>query len=213
MVFVGSGGPVEAGLVASLARPGGRATGLSALDADLYAKRLQIFAEAIPSLKRVAVIWNPESLNAPALSASILSAGASLGIAIDLVPLHSFQDVAAIERAAAQGAGGFFVVRDFVIESVGDQIIARSTAALLPTMFPDRDFVDAGGLMSYGPSLPDLFRRAADYVDKILRGANPGDLPVKQPVKFELVVNRKTAKALGLTIPQSMLARADDVIE
>lgn len=186
VVVVGFGDPVGSGLIASLARPGGTATGLPALDADLYAKRLEIFTEAIPGLRRVAVIWNG---NGAALSASLVSAGSSLGISVEFVALRSPQDVPAIDRALAGGGRGIFVIRDFVTESACDQIIARSTAARLPTMFTDRDSVVSGGLLSYGASLPDLYRRAAEYVDKILRGARPGDLPVEQPTKFELTVN------------------------
>ena len=213
VVFIAVSDPVGAGLVASLSRPGGTVTGLSALDTDLYPKRLQIFAEAIPGLNRVAVIWNPTTVNARALSASLTSASSSLGIKLDFVALHSVQDVSAIDSTVAQGARGLFLVRDFVIESVIGDILARSLTAHLPTMVPDRDMVYSGALISYGPSLPDLYRRAADYIDKILKGTKPADLPVEQPTQFELVVNMKTAKALGLTVPPSILARADEVIE
>ncbi len=213
IVFIGVSDPIGAGLVVSFPRPGGTATGLSALDTDLYPKRLQILSEAIPGLKRVAVIWNPTTFNAQALAALLTSAGGSLGIKVDFVTLDSAQDVSAVDRAARQGARGLFLVRDFVIESAMSELLVHSLAGRLPTMVPDREFVHSGALISYGPSLPALYRHAADYIDKILKGAKPADLPVEQPTKFELVINLKTAKALGLTVPQSLLARADEVIE
>ncbi len=213
VVFIAVSDPIGAGLVVSFSRPGGTATGLSALDTDLYPKRLQIFAEAIPNLRRVAVVWNPTTFNARALSTSLTSAGSSLGIKVDFVALHSVGDVSAVDSAARQGAQGLFLVRDFVIESAIGEILARSLTAHLPTMVPDRDMVYSGALISYGPSLPDLYRRAADYVAKILKGTKPVDLPVEQPTKFELVINLKTAKALGLTVSQSLLVRADEVLE
>jgi putative tryptophan/tyrosine transport system substrate-binding protein len=144
---------------------------------------------------------------------SVQSAAPSLGIEIELVSLKSVEDLVGIERAAARGVGGRLVARDFVIDSLGDQIIARSSAARLAAMFPERSFVEAGGLLSYSASLPDLYRRAAVYVDKILKGTKPTDLPVEQPTTFELVINLKTAKALGLEIPPMILARVDEVIE
>jgi putative ABC transport system substrate-binding protein len=213
VVAVGFSAPLESGLAGSLARPGGSITGFSALGEELYGKRLQLLTEAVPGLKRVAVIWNPKNASAGALLRSLQSAAAPLRINIEPIPLQEASDLQRIDRAAAAGANGLLVLRDFVVESLSEDISRRSTAGRLASVFPQSSFVYRGGLMSYGASLPDLFRRAAGYVDKILKGVKPADLPVEQPTKFELVINLKTAKALGLTVPQSLLARADEVIE
>jgi putative tryptophan/tyrosine transport system substrate-binding protein len=213
VVVVGFGDPIASGLVASLAHPGGSVTGFSILGEELQGKRWQMLKEIVPGLARVAFIWNPEGAEGPAWLRSVQSAASSLGIEIELVPLRSAEDLLGIERAAARGVRGLLVARDFVTDSLGDQIIARSSASRMAAMFPRRSFVDAGGLLSYGASLPDLYRRAAVYVDKILEGSKPADLPVEQPTKFELVINLKAAKALALTVPPTLLALADEVIE
>jgi putative tryptophan/tyrosine transport system substrate-binding protein len=213
VVVVGFGDPMTSGLVASMAHPGGSVTGFSILGEELQGKQLQILKESVPGLARIGFIWNPDGTEGTAWSRSVQAAAPLLGIEIDLVPLRSADDLVEIERAAARGVRGLLVARDFVTDSFSDQIIARSLASRMATMFPQRSFADAGGLLSYGANLPDLYRRAADYVDKILKGANPAELPIQQPVKFDFVINLKTAKALGLTIPPSILARADEVIE
>jgi putative ABC transport system substrate-binding protein len=213
VVAVGFSAPVESGLAGSLARPSGSITGFSALGEELYGKRLELLTEAVPGLKRVAVIWNPENASADGLFRSLEPIAAALRIEIEPLPLRQASELAGIERAAASGVKGLLVLRDFVVESLSDEIIGRSNAALLASVFPHSSFVYGGGLMSYGASLPDLFRRAGGYVDKILKGSKPADLPIEQPTKFELIINLKTAKALGLAVPQSLLARADEVIE
>ena len=213
VVAVGFSAPLEVGLAGSLARPGGNITGFSALGEELYGKRLEFLTEAIPGLSRVAVIWNPDNASGDGIFRSLTSTAATLGVELERVALREASDLAGIERAAATGVKAVLVFRDFVVESLSDAIIARSTAARLASIFPQSSFAYAGGLMSYGASLPDLFRRAAEHIDKILKGAKPADLPIEQPTKFELVINLKTAKALGLTVPQSLVARADELIE
>jgi putative tryptophan/tyrosine transport system substrate-binding protein len=213
VVVVGFGDPIASGLVASMAHPCGSVTGFSILGEELQGKQLEIPKKTVPGLARIGFIWNPDGTEGPAWLRSVQAAAPLLGIEIDLVPLRSADDLVGIERAAARGVRGLLVARDFVTDSISDQIIARSLALRMAAMFPQRSFADAGGLLSYGANLPDLYRRAADYVDKILKGTDPAELPIQQPVKFDFVVNLKTAKALGLTIPQTILARADEVIE
>ena len=208
------GDPVAVGLVQSLARPGGNATGFSIVAPDLSGKRLQLLKELIPGLSSVAVISTVTNPQAPIELKETQAAAETL----DLV-LHSFQvsdEVSvesafdAIKQASAQAV---IVLTDAILYSQRNKIASLAAANKLPGMYHARGFVEAGGLISYAPSDTDLFRRAATYVDKILKGANPGDLPIEQPTKFELVINLKAAKDLGLTIPQSLLATADEVIE
>ena len=208
------GDPVAVGLAQSLARPGGNATGFSIVAPDLSGKRLQLLKELIPGLSSVAVISTVTNPQAPIELKETQAAAETL----DLV-LHSFQvsdEVSvesafdAIKQASAQAV---IVLTDAILYSQRNKIASLAAANKLPGMYHARGFVEAGGLISYAPSDTDLFRRAATYVDKILKGANPGDLPIEQPTKFELVINLKAAKDLGLTIPQSLLATADEVIE
>jgi putative ABC transport system substrate-binding protein len=205
--------PVGSGVVTSLAHPGGNVTGLSMMQTELYAKRLQLLKEAIPRLTRVAVLWN---LDAPWYTKTVeeLKAVApSLSIELNVVGARTPQELSAafsaVNRAHAQA---LLVVGGSPFWNHRATLVKLASKARLPVIYWAREFTDEGGLMSYGPSYGDLFRRSAGYVDKILKGAKPGDLPIEQPTKFELVVNLKTAKALGITIPESILLRADEVI-
>jgi putative ABC transport system substrate-binding protein len=203
-----------AGLVASLARPGGNITGLTTLAAELSGKRLELLKEALPGISRVAWLWNSANPTATRVFRETERASPQLGI--QLLPLgvrnpDEFQN--AFKVATGKRAGGLFVWEDAVLLPHRTRILDLATKHRLPTASQYREFAEAGGLLSYGPNLPEHFRRAATYVDKILRGTKPADLPVEQPTKFEFVINLKTAKALNLTIPQSVLFRADKVIK
>ncbi len=206
--------PVKSGLVGSLARPGGNVTGLTSLVRDLSAKRLELLKEVRPGLARVAVLWNaayPEKANE---FEETQAAARVLSIQVQPLAIQQATDIeSAFETAIRVRAGALITLPDPLTNTNGRRIIDLALKRHLPTMFTQRPPVDAGGLISYGPSYTDLFRRAAGYVDRILKGAKPADLPVEQPTKFELVINLKTAKALRLTIPQSLLMRADQVIE
>jgi putative ABC transport system substrate-binding protein len=209
-----TGDPVRAGLVASLAHPGGNFTGLAILTSELEVKNLELLKEAVPSLSRVAVLWNPDNpVWSPALRE--LQAGApALGIKLYPVAVRDPAELEnALASAASQRAHGLLVVRDMLFVHHGKRIAELAAKSRLATIFGTRDSVDDGGLMSYGANMPEMLRRAANYVDKILNGAKPEELPVQQASTLELVVNLKTAKALGLTIPQSILLRADEVIK
>lgn len=213
IVMAVAANPVESGLVSSLAHPGGNITGNSFLSADLAGKRLALLKEAVPNAQRVAILSNP---GAPA-HAIILKEGfgraQTLGLFIQNVPVSTLPGLdEAFATARAQHANAIFVLDDPMFGSNAVRIVELAAQTRLPAMYGIRQYVDVGGLISYGPNLTDLFRRAATYVDKILKGANPGDLPIEQPTKFELVVNLKTAKALGITIPESILLRANEVI-
>ena len=206
--------PVATGLVASLARPGGNITGLSVMTPDLVGKQLEMLREVAPRASRVAVLWNPaNSGNPPQLTAAELAAR-TLGMRLQPLEARSPREIdGAFEAMTREGAGALVVLVDVMFVDQGRRIVELAAARRLPAVYGLADHVGAGGLMAYAPSFIDSYRRAAVYVDKILRGANPGDLPVEQPTKFELVVNLKTAKALGLTIPPVLLQRADEVIE
>jgi ABC-type uncharacterized transport system substrate-binding protein len=205
--------PVGSGLVANLARPGGNVTGLSLMVADLSAKRLQLLKEAIPRLTRVAVLWNPATPYHPKVVDELKAVAPSLAIELSFVGARTPEEFgpafSAISRAHAQA---LYVLDDAQFVVHRKTLLKLASKASLPVIYSQRNFPDAGALMSYGPSIEDLFRRSAGYVVKILKGAKPGDLPIEQPTKFELVVNLKTAKALGITIPKSILVRADEVI-
>lgn len=213
IVFAAVGDPVSIGLVASLARPGGNITGLSLQSADLARKRLELLREILPAMRRLAVLGNADSPNNVLERGEIQAAAQTFGLDVIIPEIRTSQEIAPAIPVLKNRADALFVQTDPLTNTNRSQINALALDARLPTSFGVREFTEAGGLMSYGPSFADLFRRAGDYVDKILRGTKPGDLPVEQPTKFELVVNLKTAKALGLTVPQLLLARADEVIE
>jgi putative ABC transport system substrate-binding protein len=217
IVFASAPDPVESGLVTSLARPGGNVTGLSALAQELVGKRLEQLKHAVPGVSRVAVLWQPgafgERTERDMLKEAEVAARA-LGVRLHFVEARGPEDFDRAFSEMTRARAGALAVSSgsmFIIER--RRLVDLAAKNRLPALYPTRESVDAGGLMSYGPNLADAFRRAATYVDKILKGAKPGDLPVEQPTKFELVINLKTAKALGLTIPPSLLGRADQVIQ
>jgi putative tryptophan/tyrosine transport system substrate-binding protein len=213
IVTIYAADPVGTGLVASLARPGGNITGLSGLATDLSGKRLELLKEALPSLARVAVLWNSLSAGMTLSFEQIQAAARTLGVTVQPLGVQNAQD---IDRAFAalteERPDALFMITDVLTDPHSRRLIYFAAKSQLPTMFEFRGQVANGGLMSYGPSLTDQSRRAASYVDRILKGAKPADLPVEQPMKFELVINLKTAQALGLTIPPTLLFQADEVI-
>jgi putative ABC transport system substrate-binding protein len=214
IVMVGIGDPVGAQLVASLARPGGNVTGNMVLSADIIAKRLQLLRQAIPTVARVALLWNPDNASHAAILAEARAAAPGLGMALIPVGVRSVDEFdAAFAAMMRERPDAFIMTNDPFHQLNLARIVDFLVRNRLPALFQTREHVVAGGLMSYGASLPDVFRRAAGYADKILQGTKPADLPVEEPTKFELVINLKTAKALGLTIPESFLLRADEVIE
>jgi ABC-type uncharacterized transport system substrate-binding protein len=213
IVMVGSGDAVGSGLVTDLGRPGGNVTGVTIMLAEMSAKRLQLLREAVPSVSRVAVLWNPTIPWHRTMLKEVEAAAPSLRFHPTAVAVRSRDDFGNAFAAIASARVDALFVSETMTPTARRYLVDFAAKNHLPTMFMNRDYVASGGLMSYGPHLPDGFRYAARYVDKILKGARPGDLPVEQPTKFELVINRKTAKALGLTIPPSVLARADEVIE
>ena len=212
IIFVHVYDPVEIGLVTSVAHPGGNVTGLSQISADLGGKRLELIKELVPKLRRVAILWHPANLTNLVQKKGVEVAARTAGVDIKSVPVQdpshfgsAFED--------ARGADALMQMDDPLLSTHRRQLAELAVRSHLPAIAGQREYVDAGGLMSYGAEYSDLYRRAATYVDKILKGAKPGDLPIERPTKFELVINLKTAKALGLTIPPSLLARADQVIE
>jgi putative ABC transport system substrate-binding protein len=213
IVFAAVGDPVGVGIVASLARPGGNVTGLSLQSADVAGKRLGILREILPGMRRLAVLGNASSPNNVMERGEIQIAAQTFGLEVVVPEIKAAQEIGPAIESLKGRADALFVQTDPLTNTNRSQINAAALDARLPTSFGVREFAEAGGLMSYGPSFADLFRRAGDYVDKILRGAKPGDLPVEQPTKFELVINLKTAKSLGLTLSPMLLARADEVIE
>ena len=205
--------PVGDGLVASLAHPGGNVTGLSLMTIELSAKRLQLLKEAVPRASRVAVLWNPDTLWHPKAVLDLKAVAPSLSIELSSVGARTPEELSAAFSAVSRVHGqALYVLDDPQFAAHRTTLLQLASKARLPTIYGMREFVDEGGLMSYGASLRDLYRRSAGYVDKILKGAKPGDLPIEQPTKFELVVNLKSARALGLTIPESILLQADEVI-
>jgi putative ABC transport system substrate-binding protein len=213
IVFPIASDPVGDGFVASLARPGGNITGLSNQQPDMAGKRLEILREIVPGLRGLAYLTNVNNPTAMLTVSEVQAAARKLGL--DIVPLDikRAEDIAPAIDALKGRAQALYVVGDPLIADNQIQINTLALVARLPTMHGTRGYVDTGGLVSYGPDFSDLFRRAGDYVDKILKGTKPADIPVEQPTKIDLVVNLKTAKALGLTIPDSFLFRADEVIE
>jgi putative tryptophan/tyrosine transport system substrate-binding protein len=217
IVFASAGDPVASGLVTSLARPGGNVTGLSILAPELVGKCLEQLTQAVPGVSRVAALWHPgdyaERTDKDMLREADVAARA-LGVRLQVVEARGPEDFDRAFSDMTRGRADAVTVQStnvFFIER--RRLVDLAAKNRLPTMYLTREFVDAGGLMSYGPNVADLFRRAATYVDRILKGSKPADLPVEQPTKFELVINLKAAKALGLTIPQSLLQRADQIIQ
>ena len=206
--------PVGQGLVASLARPGGNVTGLATLFPELAAKRLKLLKETLPGVSRVAVLWNAANPGNVLQIGETKVAAQTLGLRLQSVEVRGPEDFQGAFAAMTRGRPEALVsLADPLIFTYQTQIVDFAAKSRLPAMHPFRESVEAGGLMAYSVNIPDMFRRAATYVDKILRGAKPGDLPIEQPTKFEFVINIKTAQALGLTIPQSLLLRADQVVE
>jgi len=212
MIFVSD--PVESGLVANLARPGGNTTGLSFMHPDLSRKRLELLKEVIPKVSRVAVLSNPSNPNTGPLLRESEAAARVLRLQLQVVEARNSTQLDSAFSTMTRGrAAALVVLPDLVFQDQRARIVDLAAKSRLPTMYSWREPVDAGGLMAYGASGPDVLRRAAVYVDKILKGAKPADLPIEQPSKFELIFNLKTAKALGLTISQQLLSRADVVIQ
>jgi len=213
IVFAIDGDPVGRGLVASLARPGGNVTGLSIQLPELAGKRLGLLREVMPGLRRLAVMANVGAPNAVLEMGEAHAAARTLGLEVATFEIRRAEDLVSSFDALKGRADALYVCGDALVVSNRTRINTFALGARLPTVHFSRDLVEAGGLMSYGANFPDMWRRTADFVDKILRGAKPADIPVEQPTKFDLVINLTTAKALGLTIPESFLLRADEVIE
>jgi putative ABC transport system substrate-binding protein len=213
IVFAIAPDPVGAGLVGSLAKPGGNITGLSMQATDIAAKRLELMREVLPDLRRLALMANVGYPASVLEIAEVRTAASKLGLELDLLEIRHAKDIVPAFAALKRGMQAMYVCGDAVVNANHARINTLALGARLATIYPDRAFLESGGLMSYGANNADLFRRAADYVDKILRGANPAHLPVEQPTKFELVFNLVAAKALGLEVPATLLARADEVIE
>ena len=205
--------PVAAGLVRSFAHPGGNVTGFATLGIELSGKRLQILKEAFPAVSRIAALWNPAAAN-PSVLRITEEAARTLGVQLRHIDIDAPDEIAAgLQTAAAGGAEALFVEADAVFWNERKRIVALAAKYRMPAIYPEREYVDDGGLLAYGRNVVENWRIAAGYVGKILKGERPSDLPIEQPTKFELVVNLKTAKSLGLTLSQSILARADEVIE
>jgi len=214
IVMVSSGDPVATGLVTSLARPGGNITGLTGMATDLSGKRLELLREAVPGLARVAVLWNSLDGAMTLTFGGIQGAARALGVAVQPLGVREAKDIdSAFAAMTKERPDALFMISDVLTHSHIKQVLDFAAQRKLPTMFEGKGPVAEGGLMSYGPNVTDMLRRAAYYVDRILKGAKPSDLPIEQPMRFELVVNLKAAKALGLTFPQSILIRADQVIQ
>ena len=214
IVMIGIGDPVQAGFAQSLARPGGNITGNTILGSAVATKRLQLFKEAVPAVSRVALLWNPDNASHPPHLKELQVAAPTLGLKLLPVAVRSVGELdSAFATMVRERPDALLVTSDPLQQLYIDRIINFLTTNRLPGMFQVRENIAAGGLMSYGASLPDLFRRGASYVHKILQGTKPADLAVEQPTKFEMVINLKTAKALGLTIAESFLLRADEIIE
>jgi putative tryptophan/tyrosine transport system substrate-binding protein len=214
IVFTSVGDPISAGLVESLARPGGNITGLSNIGAELSGKRLELLKETDPKFSRVAVLWNPEYPGLALAFKESEAAARALGLQLQSLEVRGSEDFeSAFKAAADRRTGALYVPTSQFFNRHRAKLAELAVKSRLSAIYADRDYVEAGGLMSYGPSLADLYRRAATFVDKILKGAKPADLPVEQPMKFEFIINLKAAKQIGLTIPPNVLARADKVIK
>ncbi len=213
IVFAVANDPVGSGLVASLARPEGNATGLSLQAPDLSGKRLGLLREVVPNMRRLAILGNVDYAASVAEMKEVEDVAGRLGLDAARLEIRKAEDIIPVFDDLRARADAVYVVTDLLISTNRIRINVLAVGERLPTMHSVREYIEGGGLMSYGPSYHDLFRRAADYVDKILRGAKPSDLPVEQPTKFDLIINLTTAKALRLDIPPALLARADEVIE
>jgi putative ABC transport system substrate-binding protein len=213
IIFAIANDPVGSGLVQSLSRPSGNVTGLSILAADLGGKRLEILREAIPGLRRLATLGDVTNSLTASEAKQVQEAAQTLGLQVTRLEVRRAEDIVPAIETLKGHADALYVQSDPLMNTNRMRISILAVGARLPTLSGIRDYVEAGGLMSYGPNFAHIFRRTGDYVDKILRGAKPGDLPIEQPTKFDLVINQITAKALGLDIPPSLLARADEVIE
>jgi len=213
IIFAVADDPVGRGLVADLARPGGNVTGLSLQEAETAGKRLELLHEIVPHLHRLGVMADGGNSQAMVEMSEVKAAARTLGFAVTVVEIQRPDDVETAFVSLDAKVDALYVVGDALVTASRSRIITYALTRRLPTMFNIREFVQAGGLISYGPNFPALFRRAAETADKILHGTRPGDIPVEQPTKFDLVINITTARALGLTVPQSLLATADEVIE
>ncbi len=213
IVMASSADAVGGGLVTSLGRPGGNVTGVTTMLAEMSAKRLQLLKEVAPNVSRVAVLWDPAIPWHRALLKEVEAAAPALRLQPVVIAVRNRDDLGDAFSEMTKGRVDAVFVSHTMTPRARGQMIDLAAKRRMPTMFMDRDYVAAGGLMSYGSDFSEEFRHAAEYVDKILKGAKPADLPVEQPTKFELIINLKTAKALGLTIPQSLLSRADEVIQ
>jgi len=213
IVFAVANDPVGTGVVASLARPGGNITGLSLEAPDLAGKRVGLLREALPGLRRLAIMFNAGYSAAVLETDEIQAAARALGLDTARLEIRTAEDISPAFAALKGRADALYPVGDALVNTNRIRIMTLALAARLPTVCGLREYAEAGGLMSYGPKFTDLFRRAAEFVDKILRGAKPGDIPVEQPTKFELIINLTTARALGIEMPPTLLARADELIE
>src|SRR5262245_36668658 len=213
IVFATAGDPVANHLVASLARPGGNVTGLSVQSNELAGKRLELLREVVPRLRRLAILVNVGNPVSLLELGEVQAAARTLGLEFHTLEIRRAEDIAPAFKALEGRAQALYVSPDALVITNRARIQTLAMGVRLPTMHGSRDYVEAGGLMSFGANFPDQYRRSADYVDKILRGAKPADIPVEQPTKFDLIINLTTAKALGLDVPDSLLARADEVIE
>jgi putative tryptophan/tyrosine transport system substrate-binding protein len=214
IVMAAIGEPLALGVVAGLARPGGNVTGLTSFATELAGKRVELVKEVMPNVSRIGLLQNMGNPVVPAQWEETLATARTLGLTAELLDVRSEQDVRpAFEAALRSGIGALLVGIDGVIQSSSQTIVDLATLHRLPAIYPSREFAAAGGLMTYGISYPDLYFRAASFVDKIFKGSKPGDLPIQAPTKFELIINLKVAKGLGLTVPLTLLARADEVIE
>jgi putative tryptophan/tyrosine transport system substrate-binding protein len=213
IVFAAAADPLGTGLVASLARPAGNITGLSVQNTDLAGKHLELLRDLIPDLRRLAIMANVNNPASLLEMRAVQEAARTIGFEVAALEIRQAEDIAAAFEVLKDHTEALYVCIDTMLFSNRIRINTLAIGARLPTMLSNREFVAAGGLMSYGANFPDLFRRAGDYVDKILRGAKPADIPVEQPTKFDLVINLTTAKALGLTVPPTLLALASEVIE
>ena len=213
IVFIGAGDPVATGLVASLARPGGNATGLSNQTRDIAGKRVELLRELVPGLRRLAILGNADNASNVLEMREVQAAAGTLGLEVVRLEIRRAEDIASALETVKGPALALYVVIDSVTNANALRINILALGARLPTMHGTREQVEAGGLLSYGADFVDQYRHGAGLVDKILRGTKPGDIPVEQPTKFDLIINRTTAKALGLTIPETLLATADEVIQ